>query len=137
MRTETTRQAVLAAWKTGWLGAAAVPVQLPNQKFKQPATGPWGRLAINYGSSQSQAVGGTLKRQTCTLELQLFSPEQTGTKSQTMAADLFGEIFDNLQLTPEAGLLIEFEDAGTFPAGTVDGYDQIVVSISFRVDKSH
>jgi hypothetical protein len=138
MDTEATRAAVTALFKAGWVGtlAASIPVEYPNQKFKQPESGHWGRLSMQLGDRDSVAIGATRKRQMGILTLQIFAPEEAGTSTAYKAADLFADIVDLKALTPATGLVIEFELAGVAGPFESKGFSQINAQVAFRVDKT-
>jgi hypothetical protein len=138
MNTETARASITALFKAGWVGtlAASIPVEYPNQKFKQPASGHWARLSLQFGGRDSVAIGGARKRQVGILTLQIFAPEEAGTSTAYKAADLFASIVDEKRLTPATGLLIEFENAGTAGPFTTKGFSQLNADVAFRVDKT-
>lgn len=138
MDTEATRAAVFALFKAGWVGslASGIPVEYPNTKFSQPANGHWARITMQLGDRESVAIGSTRKRQVGILTLQIFAPENAGTKTAHQAADLFGSIVDEKQLTPSPGLLVEFENTGLAGPFTNNGFAQLNATVAFRVDKS-
>lgn len=139
MNTETARAAITELFKAGWVGtlAAAIPVEYPNQKFKQPTAGHWARFSLQFGGRDSVAIGNTRTRQVGILTLQIFAPEETGTATVYKAADLFAAIVDTKQLTPATGLLVEFENAGTNGPFSANGFAQLNADVAFRVDKSN
>lgn len=138
MEMETTRVAVMAAFKAGWVGATAAkfPVEYPNTKFSQPKNSGWARLTLQLGSKNSVAIGRARTRQIGLVILQIFTPEEKGTSDATKAADLFDTIFSAKQIVPEAGLVLEFEEVGANGPFTNGGFSQLNADVVFRVDKT-
>lgn len=135
MNFETTQKAILQHLKTNWTGAAAIPLQMPNHKFKQPDT-PWGRVSINLGNKNSVAIGNRRDRMIGILAINVFIPKETGSQAATQAADLMAQIFDDWQSIPAPGNLIEFEKTGIQGPFERPTHDQYALRAQFRVDET-
>lgn len=112
---EEIKRAWLTAWNAGPL--SALPVEHENLRFQQPSSGPWGRLTLVTGDTEPAAIGsgaGRLERTAFVLFLQIFMPENTGTKIARQAADVMRSL-DRLSIH-QPGLTINFRTAGYTPA---------------------
>lgn len=113
---EEIKRAWLTAWQAGPL-LYALPVEHENQRFTQPATGPWGRLTLVTGETEPAAIGngqGRLERTPFVLFLQVFMPENTGTKVARQAADIMRAL-DRMSIQKDA-LTVNFRTTGLTPA---------------------
>jgi hypothetical protein len=131
---EATRAAVIGAFLSGWTGAAAIPVGLPNQALKVPASGAYGRLTLQLGDRSSAAIGACRVRMIGVLFLQVFTPEGQGIRAAARAADLFSTIFDLKTIAIDAGLVAVFSHVGSNGTGNREGIEQTNVTVDFRVD---
>lgn len=112
---EEIKRAWLAAWNAGPLDA--MPVEHENLRFQQPSTGPWGRLTLVTGDTEPAAIGtgaGRLERTPFVLFMQVFMPENTGTKIARQAADAMRAL-DRMSIQKDA-LTVNFRTAGLTPA---------------------
>lgn len=94
----TARTAILELFETARANSATYPtdaefpIEIRNRRFKKPASGPWGRLTLTFGSRIPISVGGSggkanLRRTPFILTLQIFVPEHDGEKVAFNIAD--------------------------------------------------
>jgi hypothetical protein len=95
---ELMRTAIVTSFKTVWdasqLGPAGddLAIEWPNQKFEQPASGPWFRFEMIMGTTEPIAIGQRQERTPFVLMLQCFLPDGTGSTLAFQAADVLGEL---------------------------------------------
>lgn len=111
MNHTTAAEEIKRAWHTAWIGSplASMPVEQDNLPFKQPKGQPWGRLSILQGETSKVALGPPMNRTPFVLQLQVFLPEHTGTRTATKAADALAVL--NGLTTRAAGLIVRFGEA--------------------------
>lgn len=85
-------QMIMQNWVFAWNAGSlfAMPVEHENMKFKPPTDAPWGRLTLTRGDSSQMALGGPavqVERTPFILNLQIFIPENQGTRARDQAAD--------------------------------------------------
>lgn len=112
---EATRAAITARFQAGFVqlpvpDPPALPVEfLPcaydNQPFSNPKESAWARFHIVEGDRTNAAVGVDFQRSVGVIYLQIFVPENGGTKPATDCGDKLASIFDNADFGP-AGLQI-------------------------------
>lgn len=110
MSFEALRAELTQRFQTGFVNAADppasfIPVAYENVSFKQPST-TWGRLTIQQAGRDNAAVGTGFQRTPGALYLQIFSPEDGGTRLARQAADKLAEVFDNLSFSFDGGDVI-------------------------------
>lgn len=124
------------AWAAGEL--PAMPVEFDNMKFKQPDAATWGRLTLTRGDSTQIALGGpgiAVERTPFILNLQVFIPENQGTRDRDKAADAMRKL--NRVTGAAAGLVVNFYTAsignsqaeiGSGSLITIGGYYDLTAS---------
>lgn len=123
-----------AAFQTGI--PVAFPVQFENVTFRQPTGEPWGRFSIRLGDRSNASVGTTHKRTVGLVYLQVFVPENRGTKPATELADRFAAAFDDRELTTDGGTMVQFRSASSETIGlTGEGWHQTNLSVPFWADR--
>ncbi len=76
-----------AVWNAGAL--AAMKIEIDGQKFVQPKNQTWGRLSMVFGENQPNEVGpNSGERTPFVFYLQVFIPDDTGTRDAYLAADI-------------------------------------------------
>lgn len=122
MSASSRRLAIFQRFNDGFVDnddAAFFPVQYENATFSQP-NGCWGRLTILEGTRMNASVGKEHTRTPGLLVLQIFTPDGSGSKTARAAADLMGEVFDNLDLPGDGGIVfrvVSFESVGLNKGG--------------------
>jgi hypothetical protein len=87
---------------------AEFPIEAPNRRFKKPASGPWGRLTLQFGERVQVSIGGSLgrknrRRTPFVLTLQIFVPENAG---ESVAYDIAEQIMGPLDVVTDGVLTI-------------------------------
>ena len=116
-------------------GLQLAAIQMPNTKFDRPDQSPWARLTVIFGTRSNAAVGGTKVRQLGELYLQVFLPEDSGTKVATDSYDAMATIYDNknVPFTDDTGFILT-QAVTSRPTGIRDGYEQTTISAPFYSD---
>lgn len=110
------------------------PVAWENRKFKQPAS-TWVRFTVRPGERFDASAGRKHKRTVGVCYLQIFTPEDGGTREGHEAADKFAEVFDNATVFLSDGSAIDCQAVTESILGkTGDGWHQTNASVSFRLD---
>jgi hypothetical protein len=122
----------LAQVKTG------VPMELPNQKFKQPKDGSYGSFHIMGGDPitiGSEGPGKKRVRYVHMLQMTIWIPEDEGMKAATMGGDNFKERFANKQGRDRVGAVYRFGDiTPSNPTKTAQGWTACVFRIPYTRD---
>ena len=95
MSSENIRARINDLFKTEF-GAVhpTVPIDFENQPFTQPSGVPWVRLSIIDGEDKRENLGEQLFFRTMgVVNVQLMTPEKTGTKTMRMLVDTVKKIF--------------------------------------------
>lgn len=109
-------RAWLFAWQASPL-SASIPVEHQNHRFARPTAGAWGRLSLATGETSPASIGtgaGALERTPFILTLQVFLPENTGTRLAAMAADAMRSM--NRMSINKDGLTLNFDTVSLAPA---------------------
>lgn len=131
-RCTTLVQAALAA------GAITDPVEWPNVKFAQPATGCWLRFTIQSGNSSPASLGTRTQQRKDTpliLILQVFVPIEGGSKRPYQIADALSQQMDLTTERTTAGtrkLTLSFETWSIEPIGATGGFQQFNLTLKGR-----
>lgn len=114
--------------------APLLPIEYPNHAANKVDGEPWGRLAIRYAGRHNAAVGKGFQRTIGIVFLQVFTPENMGTKAAASAGEKMVTMFENQSLTM-AGGGIEFRTVELDPVGkTQDGMHQTTITVEFQHD---
>lgn len=132
MSQEVIRAAITGRFATQW--GTASPVQYPNHAFKTPENAPWARLSIAQADRYDAAIGAGLVRDIGVVYLQLFAPDESGSKALMDLADLFCSAFDNVSLT-SGSTALQFHRVKIAQIGkTTQGPYQVNASVDYRAD---
>ncbi len=88
-----------------------------------PAKAPWARFYVMQGTTAPAVIGPGHLRGAGMVVLQVFIPEQGGTKPATTAADALATLLDRRQLV-DGGTVVTFDTVGIIDAGRREGYTQ-------------
>ncbi len=108
---ETIKRCWLLAWQAGPL--SAMPIEHENHRFKAPTDTPWGRLTLTRGDTSKVSLGGPtvkIERTPFILNLQVFIPENQGTRAADNAADAMAALNDFT--ASETNLTVNFKTVG-------------------------
>lgn len=131
MSFETTR--ILIATKLGTIPEMPFPVEWEGGTPRPANAKTWGRLSIQQGSVMPAMIGPGHTRSVGMVYLQVFIPEEGGTRAATLAADILSEALDRVQLA-QGGVEITFDLVGIMDAGRREGYTQKNISCAFTRD---
>lgn len=142
--TEDAHEAICAAWIAAWGTPGSFPVQVDNTKFEQPDKAVWGRFSITFGNDIPMEIGngpGRARRQVGFVSLQVFIPEDGGSRAAATATDRLFAAFvaSTIRITPSGGrgvLTFDTVGAGPTPSGKRVGYQQFNATVNFRLDKN-
>jgi len=134
MNHTTAAAEIKRAWLTAWTGGplAAMPVEQDNLPFQQPVGQAWARLSIANGETTKPSLGPPMTRTPFILQLQVFLPEQTGTRKATQAADALAVL--NGTVTRSNGLIVRFYEAGVERGPDETGTATFLVSLPGTYD---
>jgi len=128
-------------------GYSTEDIEWPNHKGPSQAhEARWWRISLQTGQTTPSSIGGAGQRRTLTpfiLRIQLFLPEETGTKA---AYDIVTQLgmgsqgMNYLQasstdatITPNQKAVASFETWGLTPIGVTEGFAQFNLSIAGRL----
>ena len=130
MNHETAIEVIMTAWKAAWDAAGlTLPVEVHNQPFKRPTTGAWARLTYLGGQTSAASLGTVQKRTPFALALNVFLPENTGTRIAYRAADAMGRLDGTVARSNDGKLVVHFREAGIAPGNPEEGIEAFVVTI--------
>jgi len=134
------RAAILSAIQTGWASAPPIEMVYSTDERTSEEKTPWGRASIQIGDTNAAAVGDRHVRAVAVLFVQVFLPEKTGTKAAFQTADKLDDLlrFQRIPVADVAGWDIHLESEGgckgPLPAGKREGYDQMQIQMTFRLE---
>lgn len=101
MSFDSRREFLTSTFQTGW--ADFLPTGYENRPFSQPTGQPWARFSVRESSRGASTVGREETRVTGILYLQIFTPENAGTKKAREAAAKMSSIFDHRSMIGGGG----------------------------------
>lgn len=134
---EISREAITTAFKTGW-GSTCL-IDWENQPFTTPQGGTWGRFRIIRSHALIPALSSPasfMKRELGNLYLNLFAPQDSGSKLLYTMADTFESIFGLTTLHVATGHDIIFGTTEVSLTGLDAGWASLLATIPFRRDFS-
>lgn len=139
MTVETQRAAIISRFKTQFdLTYPAVQVRYENHDFNQPDNTTWVALHILGSDDSFQAnlgVTNVTERHVGIVQIDIISPEDSGTKTTAEIADFCGKIFSRYEVKSAANESITFKTPSHTPMGVENGQYRHMVRISFRRDE--
>lgn len=130
MSHEAAREMIAEAWKQAWVASGLTfPVEIQNHAFKRPPNATWGRYTYLPGETEPAALGISIERTPFALILQIFLPENTGTKDATLAADALRPLNGAVRRSPDGKVVVNFRTVGLTPGTTEDGVEAFNVTI--------
>jgi len=140
MTADKIRATLVKRFRDNWNAEAPASLQLtrvamPGQKHDRDSGEPSAVLSVQFGTRSNEAIGGQKIRQRGFLYLQVFLPEDSGTKVATDAYDAFAAIMDNQ--TPaflDATGYVHLQAVTSQPTGTRPGYQQFTWAAPFYAD---
>lgn len=132
MSFEATRQAIEARLAANW---TTTPIKFENVPFVETVD-PYLALFILDGEGNQITVGDpVVKRWTGLILIQVFVPQDTGTKLARTYADSLGALFERQTFSAGASGTIRSRIASIQSIGVKDGWYQINVTVPFIRDK--
>jgi hypothetical protein len=137
---DQTRQAIYTALQTGWATSPPLEMVYSNDTRKTETKTPWARATVHIGDTAAAAIGSNHVRSAASLTVQVFLPEREGAKAAFQTADKLDEIlrFVRIPVPSVPGWTVHLESqggsSGPTPAGKRDGYDQMMIAMTFRLD---
>jgi hypothetical protein len=143
MSRETERKLIIDHFKLNW-DPADGPVAYPNQEFNTPANSMFAVVHIVEGMTTRKSIGYSqyLKRATGTLQIDIYAPSGSGTKTSRIIGERLERIYDTLDLVTSDGERVCFltPRSRTVPineqraANLDDNWDRYVVEAPFFRD---
>jgi hypothetical protein len=131
MNFETVRSLIATTFHGAW-NQTTLKVVAENQPHSD-TNAAWGRFVVLSGAADPLALGGQNVRLIGFAVLQVFLPENTGTKKATDCGDAFAAIFNRRQLR-SGTTTVSFYAASMVEAGGREGYIQKNFTVQFRAD---
>lgn len=131
MKFETIRNLIASTFQTAWNQTTLKVVQ-ENQPAPE-AHSAWGRFTVLSGATDPMALGDQSTRTIGFAVLQVFLPENTGTKKATDVGEAFAAIFNRRQLR-SGTTTVSFLATSMIEAGGREGYVQKNFSVQFTAD---
>lgn len=131
MNFETTRSLIATTFQNAWNQTTLKVVQ---ENQPQPDTSAaWGRFVVLSGGAEPLTLGDQSVRLIGFAVLQVFIPENGGTKLASQCGDALAAIFNRLQLR-SGTTTVSFRTVGLTATGGREGYVQKNFSVQFRAD---
>jgi hypothetical protein len=113
-----------------------LPTAYDNATFSQPKGAAWARFAIRTATRSNNAVGRDEQRTLGFISLQVFIPEDGGTRAAAVAADKMAALFDNQTIAISPGKSVIFRTVSQNTVGRLgDGLFQVNVTCDFQFDE--
>lgn len=134
MSFEDTRAAIESRVKTNW---TTTPVKYENVPFEE-TTKAYVALFILGGEGGQISLGTpAVRRWPGGIVLQIFVPENTGTKTAKTYADTLAALFDRVQFSSGNSGTISCRIPSTETVGVRNGWHQINVTVPFKRDRQY
>ena len=118
----------------GW---TTTPIRYDNAPFPE-TTAPYVALFILDGDGNQISLGAVaLRRWVGLIVLQIFVPQDTGTRLAKGYANTLGALFDRAEFPVENGGLIRCRVPSIAEIGIRNGWNQLNVTIPFTRDKQY
>lgn len=128
------RQAVESRLAASWL---MTPIKFENVPFKE-TDDPYVTLFILDGEGQQISLGTpAVRRWPSVIKVQIFVPQDTGSKLARTYADTIGAIFDRAQFSAGASGTMSCGIPSIAHVGITNGWDQFNVTIPLRRNKQY
>lgn len=132
MNYDKVRELLTTAFMSAWGAPGDFPVTMEGQKFDRPKT-TWGRWSVTFGQANQQSIGNSFTRVQGIAYLQVFIPEEGGTKAALDAATKLGLAMDRLVLRA-APTFVHCQIVGVMNAGVSEGRTQKNIWLPFYAD---
>jgi len=126
------------AVETRFSGAySSTPVKYENAIFDQPNNSSWVALTLLSGGGINASIGTTrpVKRFSGIIQIDIYTPEQGGTKAARDLGDLVAAVFDNVQFSVGSSGTITTRVPSLSTMGVQNGWYHAVVSVAYHRDK--
>ena len=136
MSYESLRVAIATKIVTEW--PSTYPMVAEGQAFPggtQPS-GPWARFSIRPAANVITTVNAASNQIVGLVWLQIFLPEETGTRAAFVMADILAGIFEQKRGNTSTGSLLRFDQVELAPAGGSDGWAMWRATVRFREDSN-
>ena len=117
---------------------SSTTVQYENIPFSQPTDTAWVSLTILSGGGNVDSIGsgtGRLERFSGVIQIDIYVPEDGGTKAARDIADLVHAIFDNKQFSSGSSGTITTRVPSYSTLGVEGGWHHSVVSVAYHRSK--
>ena len=129
-----TRQAIESRLKANW---TTTPIRFENVPFQETAA-PYVALFILDGEGSEVSIGSPVVRRWPTvIKIQVFVPEETGTKLARTYADSLGAIFDRAQFSAGSSGTLTCRVPSIVGVGVTNGWYQMNVTIPLKRDRQY
>ena len=112
------------------------PVKYENVPFTQPEGNPWVALTILSGGGEIGSLGtgmtSRLERFSGIIQIDIYTPEDDGTKTAREAADTIAAIFDVVQFEAGSSGKITTRVPSYSTMGVQNGWHHSVVSVAYH-----
>jgi hypothetical protein len=118
-------------------GFSTYPVKYDNTDFKPPRNSPWVSLIILNGSALNASIGTTrrVQRHSGIIQLDVYTPEASGTKDARTIADELDTLFNNVQFSSgNSGTITTYAPFLT-NLGIDEGWYHTVLSVGYQRDR--
>lgn len=134
MSFEDTRKAIEGRLGDNW---STTPIKFENVPFKETKD-PYVALFILDGEGQQISLGTpAVRRWPSVIKIQIFVPQDTGTKLARTYADSLGTIFDRAQFSSGNSGTITCRIPSITHVGITNGWDQVNVTIPLKRDRQY
>lgn len=134
MSWEAERNAIESRLAANW---TTTPIRYENVPFRE-TVGPYIALFILDGEGEQISLGTpALRRWPGVIKIQVFVPQDTGTKLARTYADILGILFDRAQFSSGNSGTIRCRVPSILHVGVTNGWDQINVTIPFVRDRQY
>jgi len=111
-------------------------VKFENTKFKPPVNTPWLALTVQDGEAFNASIGTArrVQRHPGIIQVDIYVPENQGTKTSREIADAVAVIFNTVQFSLGSSGTISTRAPALQGLGIEEGWDRKVLSIPFIRD---
>jgi len=118
---------------------SSTPIKYENVAFDQPDESAWVGITILSGQGEAASIGtgmgSRLERFAGIVQIDIFTVEDTGTKTARNLADVVAAIFDNVQFSAGSSGTITTRVPSYITRGVENGWHHSVVSVAYHRSK--
>lgn len=128
------RRAIEQRLQSNW--GATTPIKYDNVAFTQPANSPWIALTIVNGDPRPASISTQFKRYPGIIQIDIYTPENSGTNTARAHADTLAGYFDHAQFSAGSSGTITCRVSGIRTLPKEGGFYRLALRVEYYRDKT-